>query len=151
MPPPPPPPPPASGAHAPSTFPSLAADLDIVIPTIRDLDFLTDWADFLHPYHLIIIQDGDPAAPRVRVPPGFDADVYTRADVERVLGAKAACISYKDSACRCFGFLVRGKGRRRWGRRFGMRDPGTAAKRAASHSPLHPQHTGVQEALHLHY
>ena len=101
---PPPPPPPASGAHAPSTFPSLAADLDIVIPTIRDLDFLADWRDFLQPYHLIIIQDGDPAAPRVRVPPGYDADVYTRADVERVLGSRAACISYKDSACRCFGF-----------------------------------------------
>ena len=29
-----------------------------------------------------------------------------RNDIERVLGDKAWCISYKDSACRCFGFLV---------------------------------------------
>lgn len=29
-----------------------------------------------------------------------------RNDIERLLGDKAWCISYKDSACRCFGFLV---------------------------------------------
>jgi hypothetical protein len=29
-----------------------------------------------------------------------------RNDIERVLGEKAWCISFKDSACRCFGFLV---------------------------------------------
>lgn len=29
-----------------------------------------------------------------------------RNDVDRLLGDKAWCISYKDSACRCFGFLV---------------------------------------------
>jgi hypothetical protein len=27
-------------------------------------------------------------------------------DIERILGDKAWCISFKDSACRCFGFLV---------------------------------------------
>ncbi|KIY91856.1 hypothetical protein MNEG_16107, partial [Monoraphidium neglectum] len=27
-------------------------------------------------------------------------------DIEKLLGDKAWCISYKDSACRCFGFLV---------------------------------------------
>lgn len=29
-----------------------------------------------------------------------------RNDIERVLGDKAWCISYKDSACRCFGFMI---------------------------------------------
>jgi reversibly glycosylated polypeptide/UDP-arabinopyranose mutase len=27
-------------------------------------------------------------------------------DIERTLGPKASCISFRDSACRCFGFLV---------------------------------------------
>lgn len=40
------------------------------------------------------------------VPPGFDYELYTRTDIERILGEDAWCISFKDSACRCFGFMV---------------------------------------------
>ncbi|KAK7856566.1 udp-arabinopyranose mutase 1 [Quercus suber] len=80
-------------------------ELDIVIPTIRNLDFLEMWRPFLQPYHLIIVQDGDPAKV-IKVPDGFDYELYNRNDVNRVLGPKASCISFKDSACRCFGFLV---------------------------------------------
>jgi reversibly glycosylated polypeptide/UDP-arabinopyranose mutase len=29
-----------------------------------------------------------------------------RNDIDRLLGDKAWCISFKDSACRCFGFLI---------------------------------------------
>jgi hypothetical protein len=36
----------------------------------------------------------------------FDYDIYTRTDIEKALGDKAWCISYKDSACRCFGYAV---------------------------------------------
>ncbi|KAM1209470.1 hypothetical protein FF1_015169 [Malus domestica] len=36
----------------------LKDDLDIVIPTIRNLDFLEMWRPFFQPYHLIIVQDG---------------------------------------------------------------------------------------------
>ncbi|KAF2311520.1 hypothetical protein GH714_024531 [Hevea brasiliensis] len=63
------------------------------------------WRPFFQPYHLIIVQDGDPSK-TIRVPDGFDYKLYNRNDVNRVLGPKANCISYKDSACRCFGFLV---------------------------------------------
>jgi len=38
----------------------LQDELDIVIPTIRNLDFLEMWRPFFEPYHLIIVQDGDP-------------------------------------------------------------------------------------------
>ena len=31
---------------------SLAEQLDIVIPTIRNLDFLEQWRPFFQPYHL---------------------------------------------------------------------------------------------------
>ncbi|KAK9278599.1 hypothetical protein L1049_028172 [Liquidambar formosana] len=85
--------------------PPLKDELDIVIPTIRNLDFLEMWRPFFQPYHLIIVQDGDPTK-TIRVPDGFDYELYNRNDVNRILGPKASCISFKDSACRCFGFLV---------------------------------------------
>ncbi|KAJ0256254.1 hypothetical protein HA466_0092370 [Hirschfeldia incana] len=83
----------------------LKDELDIVIPTIRDLDFLEMWRPFFEQYHLIIVQDGDPSK-TIKVPQGFDFELYNRNDINRILGAKASCISFQDSGCRCFGFLV---------------------------------------------
>ncbi|CAL5325935.1 hypothetical protein CsSME_00005293 [Camellia sinensis var. sinensis] len=83
----------------------LKDELDIVIPTIRNLDFLEMWRPFFQPYHLIIVQDGDPSK-TIKVPDGFDYELYNRNDINRILGPKASCISFKDSACRCFGYMV---------------------------------------------
>ena len=83
----------------------LKDELDIVIPTIRNLDFLEMWRPFFEPYHLIIVQDGDPSK-TIKVPEGFDYELYNRNDINRILGPKASCISFKDSACRCFGYMV---------------------------------------------
>jgi reversibly glycosylated polypeptide / UDP-arabinopyranose mutase len=69
---------------------ALVDQLDIVIPTIRNLDFL---------------EDGDPSRV-VNIPEGFDYELHNRQDIERILGDKSWCISFKDSACRCFGFLI---------------------------------------------
>ncbi|KAL1218811.1 putative UDP-arabinopyranose mutase 4 [Cardamine amara subsp. amara] len=80
-------------------------DLDIVIPTIRSLDFLEQWRPFLKPYHLIIVQDGDPSI-KIRIPDGYDYELYNRNDINRILGPRASCISFKDGGCRCFGFMV---------------------------------------------
>ena len=80
-------------------------DIDVVIPTIRNLDFLEQWRPFFERHKLIIIQDGDPSR-EVSIPPGFKYELYNRNDIEKMLGDKAWCISFKDSACRCFGFLV---------------------------------------------
>ncbi|KAL3695892.1 hypothetical protein R1sor_009968 [Riccia sorocarpa] len=85
--------------------PSLRDQLDIVIPTIRNLDFLEMWRPFFENYHLIIVQDGDPSKV-INVPEGFDYELYNRNDINRILGPKASCISFKDSACRCFGYMV---------------------------------------------
>lgn len=85
--------------------PLLKDELDIVIPTIRNLDFLEMWRPFFQPYHLIIVQDGDPSK-TITVPDGFDYELYNRNDINRILGPKASCISFKDSACRCFGYMV---------------------------------------------
>ena len=48
----------------------LKEDLDIVIPTIRNLEFLEQWRPFFEGYHLIIIQDG---ASRGKTPPRHTA------------------------------------------------------------------------------
>lgn len=93
------------GVPAVPVSPPLKDELDIVIPTIRNLDFLEMWRPFFQPYHLIIVQDGDPTK-TIRVPEGFDYELYNRNDINRILGPKASCISFKDSACRCFGFMV---------------------------------------------
>lgn len=85
--------------------PLLKDELDIVIPTIRNLDFLEQWRPFFQAYHLIIVQDGDPSK-TIKVPEGFDYELYNRNDINRILGPKASCISFKDSACRCFGYMV---------------------------------------------
>lgn len=85
--------------------PALVDELDIVIPTIRNLDFLEMWRPFFQPYHLIVIQDGDPKR-TVTAPDGFNITFYTRTDIEALLGDKAWAISFKDSACRCFGYMV---------------------------------------------
>jgi hypothetical protein len=92
------------GSAVPST-PLLKDELDIVIPTIRNLDFLEMWRPFFQSYHLIIVQDGDPTK-TIKVPEGFDYELYNRNDINRILGPKASCISFKDSACRCFGYMV---------------------------------------------
>ncbi|KAK1306402.1 UDP-arabinopyranose mutase 1 [Acorus calamus] len=63
------------------------------------------WRPYFEPYHLIIVQDGDPSK-TIRVPKGFDYEFYNRDDINRILGPKASCISYKDGACRSFGFLI---------------------------------------------
>ena len=85
--------------------PLLKDELDIVIPTIRNLDFLEMWRPFFQQYHLIIVQDGDPSKV-IKVPEGFDYELYNRNDINRILGPKASCISFKDSACRCFDYMV---------------------------------------------
>jgi reversibly glycosylated polypeptide/UDP-arabinopyranose mutase len=61
----------------------LKDELDIVIPTIRNLDFLEQWRPYLSPYH-IIVQDGDPSKV-IKVPEGYDYELYNRNDTQGFL------------------------------------------------------------------
>ncbi|KAF2549648.1 hypothetical protein F2Q70_00023757 [Brassica cretica] len=66
--------------------PVLKDELDIVvIPTIRNLDFLEMWRPFFEQYHLIIVKDGDPSR-TINIPTGFDYELYNRNDINRILG-----------------------------------------------------------------
>jgi hypothetical protein len=65
----------------------LKDELDIVIPMICNLDFLEMWQPFFQSYHLIIVQDGDPTK-TIKVPEGFDYELYNRNDINRILGPR---------------------------------------------------------------
>eukprot|EP01033_Poteriospumella_lacustris_P007777 gene7777-5595_t len=82
--------------------------IDIVVPSIRDLTFLEDWRLFIEPFHLIIIQDGDPNK-QLKIPDWADYVLYNRADINRTLGDNAWIISSRDASIRNFGFLVSDK------------------------------------------
>jgi reversibly glycosylated polypeptide/UDP-arabinopyranose mutase len=84
-------------------------DVDIVIPTIRDLDFLESWKKFFQYFHLIIIQDGDPKK-FLKIPSWANYELYNRKDIDRILGEKYSwIISSQDASIRNFGFLVSNK------------------------------------------
>jgi len=81
-------------------------DVDIVIPSIRDLDFLEAWKEFFQEFHLVIIQDGNPEK-FLKIPPWADYELYNRNDINKILGDKYSwIISSQDASIRNFGFLV---------------------------------------------
>lgn len=79
--------------------------VDVVVPTIRDLDFLEEWREILEPLHIILVQDGDPDK-FLKVPEWVDYELYNRRDIDAALGKHSWIISTRDSALRSFGFLV---------------------------------------------
>jgi len=90
------------------TTPRISAhpsEVDIVIPSIRNLHFLDEWKQFLYGFHIIIVQDGDPAV-RLLVPAWVDYELYNRADIDRALGNDSWVVSHRDASVRNFGFLV---------------------------------------------
>lgn len=80
-------------------------EMDVVVPTIRDLDFLQEWKPFLEKAHFILIQDGD-AEKHLNIPAWVDFELYNRNDIAQSLGNRSWVISSRDSAIRNFGFLV---------------------------------------------
>ena len=81
------------------------SEVDIVTPSIRDLDFLNQWREFFQGFHMIIIQDGDPGKQLV-IPEWVDYELYNRNDIKNALGDDEWIISSKDASIRNFGFLV---------------------------------------------
>ena len=80
--------------------------IDIVTPSIRNLDFLNQWRQFFQGFHIIIIQDGDPDK-HLEIPDWVDYELYNRHDIINATGEDHAwVISSKDASIRNFGFLV---------------------------------------------
>ncbi|XP_057755086.1 probable UDP-arabinopyranose mutase 5 isoform X3 [Arachis stenosperma] len=80
-------------------------EVDIVIGALHcDLkSFLNEWKPIFSRFHLIIVKDPD-LKEELQIPGGFSADVYTKSDIERVVGSSA--VLFSGYSCRYFGFLV---------------------------------------------
>jgi hypothetical protein len=59
----------------------LILDMGSSLCFCRNLDFLEQWRPFFQPYHLIIVQDGDPNKV-IKVPAGFDYELHNRSGTE---------------------------------------------------------------------
>lgn len=82
------------------------SEIDIVIPSIRNLDFLNHWREFFQGFHIIIIQDGDQGV-HLNVPDWVDYELHKRIDIERALGQDSQwIISQHDASIRNYGFLL---------------------------------------------
>ncbi|CAL5192770.1 unnamed protein product [Lathyrus oleraceus] len=81
-------------------------EVDIVIGALNsDLTtFMNEWKPVFSRFHLIIVKDPDLNG-ELQIPDGFSVDVYTKSEIERVVGSSTS-IRFSGYACRYFGFLV---------------------------------------------
>ncbi|KAK7295164.1 hypothetical protein RJT34_18069 [Clitoria ternatea] len=82
------------------------SEVDIVISVLNsDLrPFLNEWKTIFSRFHLIIVKDPD-LKEELQIPEGFLADIYTKSDIERVLGSSTSVL-FSGYSCRYFGILV---------------------------------------------
>ncbi|OWM86118.1 probable UDP-arabinopyranose mutase 5 isoform X1 [Punica granatum] len=80
-------------------------EVDIVIGALRsDLtSFLNGWRSVFSQFHLIIVKDPD-LKEELKIPDGFNLTVYTKTDIDQIVGSTA--LSFSGYSCRYFGFLV---------------------------------------------
>lgn len=82
------------------------SEIDIVIGALHsDLTaFMNEWKPVFSQFHLIVVKDPDLSA-ELLIPEGFNLDVYTKSDIDRVMGS-ATSILFSGYSCRYFGYLV---------------------------------------------
>lgn len=81
-------------------------EVDIVIGALNpDLtSFMDEWKSVFSRFHLIIVKDPD-LKEELKIPPGFDVQVYTKSDIDKVVGSSAIHL-FSGYSCRYFGYLV---------------------------------------------
>lgn len=77
----------------------------LVIPSIRNVDFLRAWKHKLSNCHLMVVEDG--RSPTIKIPTKSFASIthYTWSDIEKDLGKNGWIISRHNAGIRCYGFL----------------------------------------------
>ncbi|KAH7684905.1 reversibly glycosylated polypeptide / UDP-arabinopyranose mutase protein [Dioscorea alata] len=82
-----------------------ASQVDVVIAALHPnlTHFLEEWRPILSRYHLIIIKDPD-MEEELQIPSGFDHQVYTKSDMEKVIGQTS--IKFSGHSSRYFGYLI---------------------------------------------
>lgn len=82
----------------------ISLKVDLVIPTVRNVDFLKDWAYQLDSCHIIIAEDNKQK--KVKIPKlGLDITHYCWNDMKKDLGGKHWIIPLHTAAMRSYGFL----------------------------------------------
>ncbi|XVF56487.1 hypothetical protein PTKIN_Ptkin06aG0125100 [Pterospermum kingtungense] len=81
-------------------------EIDIVIGALHaDLtSFMNEWRPIFSPFHLIIIKDPD-LKEELKIPEGFNLDVYKKPDIDQVVGSSTSVL-FSGYSCRYFGYLV---------------------------------------------
>ncbi|KAF5462768.1 hypothetical protein F2P56_018749 [Juglans regia] len=81
-------------------------EVDIVIAALHsDLtSFMIEWKPVFSRFHLIIVKDPD-LSEELQIPEGFNLDVYTKSDIDRVVGSSTS-ILFSGYSCRYFGYLI---------------------------------------------
>lgn len=82
------------------------SEVDIVIGALHsDLTlFMNEWRPIFSRFHLIIVKDPD-LKEELKIPEGFNLDVYTKSHIERLVGSSTSVV-FSGYSCRYFGFLV---------------------------------------------
>ncbi|KAF5733541.1 hypothetical protein HS088_TW17G01086 [Tripterygium wilfordii] len=82
------------------------SEIDIVIGAVNaDLtSFINEWKPVFSSFHLIIVKDPD-LKEELQIPGGFNHQVYTKSDIDRVVGPKNSVL-FSGYSCRYFGYLV---------------------------------------------
>ena len=81
-------------------------EVDIVIGALHsDLTtFMNEWRPVFSRFHLIIVKDPDLSG-EIQIAEGFNVDVYTRSDIDRVVGSSTSVL-FSGYSCRYFGYLM---------------------------------------------
>ncbi|XP_059665666.1 probable UDP-arabinopyranose mutase 5 [Cornus florida] len=81
-------------------------EVDIVIGALHsDLtSFMDEWRPIFSRFHLIIVKDPE-LEEELKIPVGFDHDVYTKSDIHKVVGSSSTAVLFCGYSCRYFGYL----------------------------------------------
>ncbi|KAL0340810.1 UNVERIFIED_CONTAM: putative UDP-arabinopyranose mutase 5 [Sesamum radiatum] len=82
-------------------------EVDIVIGALQsDLaSFMEAWRPMFSRFHLIIVKDPD-LKEELKIPGGFNLNLYTKSDMDKVVGLSSSTISFSGYSCRYFGYLM---------------------------------------------
>uniref|UniRef100_A0A5B7AB60 Putative UDP-arabinopyranose mutase 5 isoform X2 n=1 Tax=Davidia involucrata TaxID=16924 RepID=A0A5B7AB60_DAVIN len=82
-------------------------EVDIVIAALHsDLtSFMDEWEPVFSRFHLIIVKDPD-LKEELKIPGGFNVDIYTKSDIDRVVGSSSSTVFFSGYSCRYFGYLI---------------------------------------------
>ncbi len=76
----------------------------IIIPTIRNLNFLTTWGSQFKDCHLIIVEDHQRQQIKIPKVPHNSIKHFTWLDIDQEFGKDSWIFSRKNSGLRCYGF-----------------------------------------------